>query len=143
MGKRIYCNIKDFEEKDFNILKQLGFSTVERGILAYNKNKISLEQLDNIKTNIKLLKSWIIINNSSDSNPGNRNKYQAYIWIKLIKRTEKISLKQLIQIFTDINSIQYSNNKEYKIKYSKLFIERIKLTNLSEDWKDRFIRTVQ
>lgn len=141
MSKRIYLNIKDFNEQDFCILQQLGFKSIAGGVVAFNDIKIGLDQLNNINSNIKILKSWVMINNSSDINPDSKNKYQAYVWIKLIKRTERVPMKQLIGIFTALHHMQIS--KEYKQKYSKLFCERINKTELSEDWKDRFIRTIK
>ena len=138
---RKYVNVKDFNSKDFDILREIGFSTISGGVVVFNNNKIGLDQLDVMKKNIHMLSSWVFLKNSMERNMDHMNKYQAFIWIKLIKRTDKVSLKDLINVFTALVNIQ--NNKEYKEKYSDLFCERINtIQGLSEDWVDRFLRTV-
>lgn len=138
---RKYVNIKDFENKEFSILKEIGFTTISGGVVVFHNNKVGLDQLDIMKKNIAMLSSWVSIKNSMERNMDNKHKYQAYVWIKLIKRTDKVALKDLIGVFTALINIQ--NNKEYKKKYSDLFCKRIvSVQGLSEDWVDRLMRTV-
>lgn len=138
---RKYVNIKDFENKEFSILKEIGFTTISGGVVVFHNNKIGLDQLEIMKKNVRILSSWVHIKNSQKINMDHMNKYQAFVWIKLIKRTDKVSLKDLINVFTALVNIQ--NNREYKNKYSLLFCERINtIQGLSEDWIDRFLRTV-
>lgn len=142
MAKRIYCNITDFDNKEFSILRQIGFKTTTGGVVVYHDIKIGLDQLDIIKENIELLSSWVHIKNSMNIGDMDRtNKYQVLVWCKLIKRDNKqVSLKTLIGVFKALINIQ--NNPEYRTKYIGLYNSRLSSLGLSEDWLDRLMRSV-
>ena len=138
---RKYVNCEDFSKEDFNIFREIGFKTIRGGVVVFNNAKIELTHLETMQKNIKVLSSWVLLKNSMERNMDHMNKYQVFVWIKIIKRTDKVSLKDLINVFTALVNIQ--NNKEYKEKYSDLFCKRINtVKGLSEDWIDRFLRTV-
>lgn len=138
---RMYCNIKDFNEKEFLTLKEINFSTISGGVLVYNKEfKVPIDKLETIKKELNILNTWFHLKNSSDSNINGTNKYQIKVWIKLIKRENKnIQLKTLLSIFSCMLSMQ---NNEYYRKYNTQFCNRIKEIGLSNDWVDRIIRTI-
>lgn len=138
---RKYVNITDFEKNDFIILQQIGFKSVAGGVVTFNNIKVGLDQLDVMNKKLELLKTWMYVNNSSNRNPEHKKKYQTYVWIKLIKRECKVSLKNIIGIFEFIYKAQKS--ADYKNKFLSLFLEKIETVNLSEEWKDRLIRTVK
>ena len=142
MAKRIYCNITDFNEKEFSILKQIGFKTTTGGVVVYHDIKIGLDQLDIMKENATLLSTCIPIKHSVESNNfEHTNKYQILVWCKLIKRDNKqISLKTLLGVFKALNKIQ--NNLEYKNKYSKVYTEKLSKLPINDDWKDRLSRSI-
>lgn len=142
MAKRIYCNITDFDNKEFSILRQIGFKTTTGGVVVYHDIKIGLDQLDIIKENIELLSSWVHIKNSMNiGDMDHTNKYQVLVWCKLIKRDNKqVSLKTLIGVFKALINIQ--NNPEYRTKYIGLYNSRLSSLGLSEDWLDRLMRSV-
>lgn len=142
MAKRIYCNITDFDNKEFSILRQIGFKTTTGGVVVYHDIKIGLDQLDIIKENIELLSSWVNIKNSMNiGDMDHTNKYQVLVWCKLIKRDNKqVSLKTLIGVFKALINIQ--NNPEYRTKYIGLYNSRLSSLGLSEDWLDRLMRSV-
>ena len=142
MAKRIYCNITDFDNKEFSILRQIGFKTTTGGVVVYHDIKIGLDQLDIIKENIELLSSWVHIKNSMNiGDMDHTNKYQVLVWCKLIKRDNKqVSLKTLIGVFKALINIQ--NNPEYRTKYIGLYNSRLSSLGLSEDWKDRLSRSI-